>query len=84
MEKLLENPLSTCELPEGFSRSEVRGIGPTLECRLTKTTINWTRHYEKLSDGKAPGPFHVQNYRRGKLDRWCLTLEEAVKLASQS
>ncbi len=77
------NPLETCEVPEGFIRAEARGLGPTLECKTTGTTINWSRHFERLSNGKATGPFHVQNYRRGRLNCWAATLEEAVSLAAK-
>ncbi len=78
----LKNPLETCEVPEGFTRAEVRGIGPTLECEATGTFVNWSRHFERLSNGKAAGPFHVQNYNR-RLNCWAATLEEAVSLAAR-
>ncbi len=81
MDTTTENPLATVAIPEGFTREEIRGVGQCLICKATKTTINWTRHYERLSNGKAAGPFHVQNYKRGKLDRWAATLEEAIEIA---
>jgi hypothetical protein len=77
------NPLETATAPEGFTIEDVRGFGPMLKNLATGTTINWSRHYERISNGKAVGPFHVRNYKRGRLDKWTVTLEEAIELAKK-
>lgn len=74
----ITNPINACETPEGFTKEEISGVGKCLICNATKTTINWTRHFNKFG---GTGPFHVQNYKSGKLNKWTVTLTEAVELA---
>lgn len=78
METTTTNPIETCEIPEGFTREEVRGLGTCLVKGWLQ--INFTKHWERLG---GTGPFHVQGYDRKKnrkCNKWSDTLDNAVTL----
>lgn len=67
------NPIQNAEVPEGFTKEELRQFG---WCLINaKVQIGWTRNFEKLG-GK--GPFHILGR---KIDKWAVTLEEAIEIA---
>ncbi len=72
------NPIETCEVPEGFQRTDEKGLGPCLS--KAGLWINHSRHWARLSGGRGKGPFHVRR-RNPRLDLWVATFEEAIALA---
>jgi hypothetical protein len=70
------SPIQTCEIPEGFTREELKQFG---WCLLNKKVqINYTRNFAKLG---GTGSFHIAGR---KFDKWASTLEEAVAIARQA